>query len=566
MERIDPSCPRTPCPSVQQRLAAIWAEVFSLDRVEPDDDFFDLGGYSLIAGKIAGRVQDAFGVDLPASVLFAHPTVAALSREIQSRQSPAAARSAITRTASTGRTALSLIQEEVWFHHRLAPENVAYNTQWSLRVTGPFEVDVFERAISALTERHEMLRTTFGEDEEGQAWQQVHDPAPARVARYDLAGLPPAAQAERIEQIVRDETSRPFDLARLPLFRWIAIQLAPQEHDLLVVEHHFVHDGWSFTVHTRELAELYGALRAGREAALPELPVQYADFARWQRAALDSGEMAHHRHYWHEALAGTPPVLALPADRPRPKHQRFRGAEIRLDLPAAVANPLRDLCRGANATLYMGMLAGFVTWLHRYTGERDLCVGSGFANRQRETEDLIGMFVNSVVLRCRVAGSASYLDVLREVRQAVLGASEHQAYPFVRLVQELRPGRDLSVNPLFQVMFSFHDTPARQLDFDGSPVSILERANGSAKTDLNIVVIPRAERLLGGRDEHADQVTVFWEYNSDLFDPATAEQMVEQYRLILTAAVADPAAPVWRLPIVSAAQRELLDQYARGAA
>jgi len=547
---------------LHEQLAGIWADTLALDEVGPDENFYDLGGYSLIAAKIAGRVQEVFGVGLPASAVLSHPTVAELAREIVAHRSAPEAHRIERHGGDTH--PLSLIQEEVWFHHRLAPEIVAYNTQWSLRVRGPLDIDVFERAVTVLTARHEMLRTVFGETEDGQPWQRVLDPEPAHVKRHDLTGFPAEERQEIVERIAAQETARAFDLSRLPLFRWSVITLAPEEYELLVVEHHFVHDGWSFTVHTRELAEIYGALLAGREPQLPELPVHYADFARWQRAAVENGELDAQRRYWHGQLAGSP-VLSLPTDRPRPKHQRFRGGELRLDVSAETANGLRALCRESGATLYMGMLSAFAIWLLRRTGERDFCVGAGFANRRRQTEDLIGMFVNTVVLRCRPTPEASFREVLAGVRSAVLEAAEHHDYPFVRLVQELRPERDLSFNPLFQVMFSFHDTPARPLDFGGSPATIVERANGTAKADLNIVAIPRAERLQGRRDEHGDAVTVYWEYNSDLFDADTARRMTEQYALLLSAAVADPDAPVWGLGMVGAAERELLELYSRGA-
>jgi amino acid adenylation domain-containing protein len=550
--------PRTP---TEESVAAVWAEVLGVARIGVDDTFFDLGGTSLSAIRIADRIAAALDVVVPATALFTEPTVAELARRIDAADGspPARAAGRIPRRAGRGpRSPLSLIEEEVWFFAKLAPANVAYHTQISLRVDGPVDVDAMERALTGIVAGQEALRTTFEEDSAGRAWQVVHPPFPVRVKRADLSGLAPQDRARALRDLVRDESERPFELGTLPLFRWSAVRLGPRAYELLVVEHHFVHDGWSFRLLSRRFAEAYNAAVAGRPLP-PEPPaVQYADFAHWQRAATDDGELAAQHAYWTDRLADPPPVLTLPGDRPRPRRQSFSGGQVRVDLSPELAAGLRELCRHAGVTLFTGAYAGFVAWLHRYSGERDLCVGSGFANRRPETEDVIGMFVNTVVLRCRVRPAMAVSDLLTEARDVVLGATAHQEYPFVRLVQQLRPERDLSYNPLFQVMFSFHDAPATRLELGGAPVTVFEHHNGSAKADLNVIMIPRA----GSPDE---PMTLLWEYSSDLFDHETAERMVGQYLGLLAAAVRRPDLPLWQLPLVGPGERAQLDEFAYGA-
>ncbi|WP_083975621.1 non-ribosomal peptide synthetase [Kitasatospora mediocidica] len=537
--------PAAPGTALEKAVLAAWCEVLKTDRLGVHDDFFELGGYSLLAVGIMERLRPVLGASVPVGALFEHPTVARLAAHLEplaNRPDTGAPRT--WRHEESRRTPLSLLQEEVWFLAKVAPDSLAYSTQTTLRVRGPLDQDVFDRVLTEVARRHEMLRTTFEEDEDGQAWQLVHDPAPVRADRIDLRELSEPERAQRLRELVAERTALPFDLGRLPLYRWTAFRLADDEYELLLVEHHFVHDGWSYVVLTREITELYAALLPGDPSPLPELAYQYGDFARWQRQAAAGDELADRRAYWLEQLAGAPGVLGLPTDRPRPRRQSYRGGQLRFDLPPALPGLIRDLAREAAATPYMVMLAAFAVLLQRRTGGRDLCVGSGFANRRGETEDLLGMFVNSVVLRCPVPAGASFRAVLGEARRTVLGATAHQDYPFVELVRALRPPRDLGVNPLFQVMFNFHDTPATELALGGSPVTVFEHANGSAKTDLNIIVIPHGVRRVGEDDFLDDRMTVMWEYSSDLFDLDTVRSMADEYVHLLETLIATPDAPL----------------------
>ncbi len=532
--------PRT---ATEEIVAGVWAEVLGSGRIGRLESFFDLGGNSLSAVRIADRLTTALCTKVSATDMFTMPTVAGLARLLDvGGTGPTGDRRIIPDPGRDRRSPLSLIEEEVWFFTKLKPDNIAYHTQISLRVAGPLEVDLIERALTDVVSRQESLRTTFEEDDDGRAWQVVHPPAPVRVHRVDLSHLSDAARRRAVQDLIREQCGRPFDLGALPLFRWTAIRHRPEAYELLLVEHHFVHDGWSFRLLSRELAALYNGYLTGRPVFLATPLVQYADFAGWQCAAAEGAELADQHAYWIGRLADAPPVLLLPGDRSRPHRQSFLGGQVRVDLPGDLAEGLRELCRNAEVSLFAGAYAGFIAWLHRYTGERDLCVGSGFANRRPDTENVIGMFVNTVVLRTQIRPVMRFEDLLRASWETVLGATANQEYPFVRLVRELRPERDLAYNPLFQVMFSFHDAPAPRLDFGGAPVSVFEHANGSAKADLNVIIIPRD-------GSPGEPVSILWEYSADLFDRSTAERMVAQYVHLLDAVVHDPLLRVWQLSL-----------------
>jgi amino acid adenylation domain-containing protein len=553
-----------PATDLQRQLAEVWQEVLHVDRVGLTDRFLDLGGHSLLAVRLTARIGEVLGLDVPVDALFANPTVATLAEGRWARGTGPVA-PPIPRLG-TKTAPLSAIQSEAWFLDQLSPGNIAYNTQTTFRIHGELDLDVLERAMAVLVERHEMLRSTFT-DAGGTPHQVVHPAGPVSVERVDLSDLAPAQRQRRLEDLVRTRCHQPFDLGALPLFRWTAIRLGPREYELLLVEHHLVHDGWSFTMLTRELTASYDALLHGRAPALPALPVQYADYAAWQREALDGPWLAGQLGYWRERLAGAPAALDLPTDRPRPKAQTFRGDLVRVELPPALPAALRKLARAEGVTLFTLMTAGFATWLNRYTGASDLCIGSGFANRrQPETQRLIGMFVNTVVLRLQVDPEAPFRRLAGTVRDVLVGGGAHQERPLAEGTRRLRPDRDPAYNPFFQVMFSFHDSPMRQPEFGGSPATVYEVANGSAKLDINVVVVPRADQQVGDQPLRDERVTVLWEYNSDLFDRSTAERMAAHYVRLLEALVADPDQAPCRMPLLDLAERAHLDRLGQGAA
>ena len=564
--------PGTP---LEAGLARIWGELLGLDLVGVHDDLFELGGHSLLAAQIVSRVREAFGRELPLRDVFDHPTVAGLAARLETpgataADGPAAADRPppLAPASREGPLPLSFPQERVWFLDQLAPGAIAYSFQFTLRFTGAFDPAALRWALSELVRRHEVLRTSFPAVD-GRPAQVIHPPFAAAVPQVDLSGLPAAMREPCAERLVRREIRRGFDVTRIPLLRWILMKLGSRDHLLLHVEHHFVHDGWSLAVFLRELKELYATGRAGLPSPLPEPPIQYADFAVWQRRWMQGEALRWQLAYWRQRLAGSPPPLELPADRPRPRTHSFRGGALRVDLPAEIYRDLRALSRREGSTLFMTMLAAFYTLLYRYTGREDIVLGSGIANRRlRELEGLIGMVVNTLVFRTALAGELSFRELLGRVRETTLGAHDHQDMPFEKLVEELRPDRELSRNPLFQVLFSFHDAPVPDLDLPGLSGYLFERHNGSAKSDLNVVVKPLAEQRVGRQaSADAELLTMVWEYSGDLFDPATIDRMWGHYRTLLAGIVAGGAGQrLAELPLLTAAERDQLAAWNETAA
>jgi non-ribosomal peptide synthetase component F/acyl carrier protein len=544
--------PLAPRSATEEALARIWTEVLGLEGIGVADNFFDLGGHSLKATQVVARVRDAFHVELPVHSIFAAPTVAGLAevverlgREGVSHQSPP-----IQAVSREGVLPLSFSQERAWFIQHLDPTSLAYHFQATLRFTGPLDVPLLERSLGELVRRHEILRTTFPAVDDRPA-QFIHQPFQVRLPLIDLQSFPEERREDEARRRVQEEVRRPFDLTRLPLVRWTLLRLSAEEHLLLQMEHHLIHDGWSFRLFVRELLELYQAFSAGRPSPLPPLPVQFADLAVYQRQWMRGEEAARQLAYWKRKLGGTLPVLALPTDRPRPAVQTYRGAAPRMELPLPLCRSVRALSREENATLFMTMLSAYALLLHRYSGQDELCVGSGVANRRwQESEGVMGMLVNNVVLRLDLSGDPSFRAVLGRVREVAVEAYAHEDTPFDQVVRALQPARDPSRNPLFQVMFSFHDAPFPDVELPGLTLELTEVvSNRSAKFDLNIIVIPRPA---GGG------ISMVWEYNSDLFDAATVARMMEHYQHLLEEVLADPGRPQSALRLSTEAERRQL--------
>jgi amino acid adenylation domain-containing protein len=543
----------------EQLLAGIWTAVLGLERVGVDDNFFAIGGHSLSAAQVAARASQAYQIELSMKSLFEAPTIAELARLIARtrRDQRGAYLDAIQALPREGDLPLSFSQERVWFLQQLNPAATAYHFQATLSIAGPLDVAALERSLGEIVRRHEIFRTTFPASR-GRPVQLVHAAQPVHLPVIDLQATPDRVTA--MQEQIDAELRAPFDLTRLPLVRWTLLRLSLHEHVLIHVEHHLLHDGWSFNLFLRELLETYQAFCAGRPSPLPEPPIQFVDFAVWQRRWMQSETAATQRAYWTRQLAGSPPVLDLPADHPRPPLQSFRGAAARIELPIELCESLRALSRAEGVTLFMTLLSAFLTLLQRYTQQEDLCVGSGVANRRRgETEGLIGMIVNTVALRTDVSGNPTFRELLGRVREVALAAYAHEDLPFGSVIESLHPDRDLSHMPLYQVMFSAHDSPLPRLELPGLSVDLLEGiSNGSAKCDLNVVVIPRAEQHVGQGKSDPAGITMVWEYSTDLFEPDTIARMIENYQTLLGSIVADPARRLAELPILSASQRQQL--------
>ncbi len=544
--------PRTPTEAL---LAGLWAELLGRGPDAPvgaADDFFASGGHSLLATRVVSRAREVFGVELPLRALFEARTLSALAERIEAlRGSAAGAAPALLPAARTGPPPLSFAQQRLWFMDQLVPGGAAYNVAGAARLAGPLFPGVLARVLGEVVRRHEVLRTTF-EAVDGQPVQVIAAEVVVAMPVVDLAGLSGGAREEELARLAAAEARLPFDLARGPLLRFTLARLSAREHAALVTVHHIVSDAWSMGVLFREIAALYAAFAEGKPSPLPALPVQYADFAVWQRAWLAGGVLEAELAYWKRQLAGAPAVLELPSDRPRPAVQSFRGSSRRIALPAAVIGPLESWGRKRGATPFMIQLGALAAVLGRYSGQQDVVVGSAIAGRdRRELEALIGFFVNALALRVDLSGDPGFDRLLDRVREMSLDAYAHQSLPFERLVDEVAPVRDPSHSAVFQVAFAFQNTPWEPLRLPGLSLEPLPVGNGAAKIDLVLSLLEEDGGLAGS-----------WDYALDLFDGATIDRLSGHLETLLAGAAADPGRPLSELPLLTAGERrQILEEW-----
>jgi amino acid adenylation domain-containing protein len=544
---------------VEIELKSIWEDILRQQPIGIDDSFFDLGGNSLLITQILARVYARYTVELPVSYFFTQPTIRSQAEYIQEHKSEVATASHIVplpRDPSTP-LPLSFSQERVWFLLQLDPTNMAYQAQATIRLQGQLNSAALERSLNEIVRRHEIFRTTFTSID-GQPIQEIHEFKPFVLPTIDFAGCSPEELPQRISAWLRDEFARPFDLTQLPLVRWHLLELTPQEHLLVHVEHHLIHDGWSFTVFLRELEALYGAFVSGQAAPLPPLTLQFADFARWQRQWMGGSEAERQLAYWKERLANIPPVLELPMDHPRPVRQSFKGSVVRVTLPLSLQRLAQDFCQREKQTFFMVLFSAFLTLLYRYTGQTDLCIGSGVANRRyMETEQLIGMLINTVTLRANLSNVSSFRELTQQVQRVAIEAYANQDLPLGKIVEAVQPERTLAHSPLYQVAFSFHDSPHFPPRLPGLQVEIQEGlSNESAKMDLSVIAIPRAEQQIARAAKNDAETIFLWEYNTALFERSTIERMVKHYESILEQALLHLDVPLASLALLTAEERQ----------
>lgn len=427
------------------------------------------------------------------------------------------------------RVPLSFAQQRLWFLAQLEPASAAYNMPAALRLVGLLNMDALKQSFNYIVSRHEVLRTTFSV-EQGRPVQVIAPTLYIKLPVVDLRHLSQMEQDAEVQQLISAEAQQPFNLSTGPLLRVILLQLGSQEHILLFTMHHIIADGWSLRIFTREMAVLYESFCISKSLPLPELPVQYADFAYWQEIWVKDEALQKQLAYWKQQLNGAAPVLELPIDRSRPSKQSFRGSVRTLRLSEALSKRLKKLSIQEGASLFMTLLAAFKTLLYRYTGQEDIIVGSPIAGRNRcEIEGLIGFFVNTLVFRVNVSGNLTFRQLLGQVREVALGAYSNQEVGFERLVEQLQPERDLSRQPLFQVMFLLQDEPDK-FSLPGLSISVMEVTNELAKFDLTLLVIGQS----------TDFLEVRMEYNTDLFNAKTIDLMLERFRTLLESIVTDP--------------------------
>jgi amino acid adenylation domain-containing protein/non-ribosomal peptide synthase protein (TIGR01720 family) len=536
--------PRT---AAEEGLAAIWAEVLGAERIGINDNFFALGGHSLLAVQVISKIRAEFAVELPIQALFDAPTVALLAERLAATSAgarpvlpPIQALPPTERATSP----LSFAQQRLWFLDRLEGAAVTYHISGAMRISGPLNVPALEQAFSEIVRRHEALRTRFAEQDGGPV-QIVAPPAPFRFRVAALDGLPEDARRREIRQWLATESELPFALDRDLLLRATLLRTGAAEHLLLVTLHHIISDEWSVGLLLQEVAELYRAFGRGQPSPLPELPVQYADYARWQRQWLTGAALKTRLDYWIAHLEGAPEVLDLPTDRPRPQVQRYRGQTLPFAIDARLTAGIRQLAQSAEATLFMALLGGFGALLGRYARTDDLVVGIPIANRDRaELERLIGFFVNTLPLRLDLSGNPRVCELLARVRGTALAAYENKDSPFEHIVERLKPERSLSHAPLFQVMFVLQNAPAPDTVVEDLRLEMLDPETVAAKFDLTLSL-----------EEVGDGLRGIVEYNTDLFDAATIQRFIGHYQRLLAGMATRPQARILDLPLLGDDER-----------
>jgi hypothetical protein len=541
--------PRTP---LEVTLVGIWAEVLGHKQIGIHDNFFELGGHSLLATQLIARLRTALQVELPVRVLFEAPTVAELAERIATMQQTVLRQPAgpIAGATREGPLPLSFAQQRLWFLDQLAPGSPFYNIAAAVQLHGLLDVAALDYGLSALVQRHETLRTTFELHEE-QPVQVIAPALPLPLPCIDLQDCTPAQQEQQVRELAEAAAQQPFDLSRGPLIRATILRLAPHEHVLLLTLHHIIADGWSIGVLVREIAASYLAHSSGQPAQLAPLPLQYADYAIWQRQWVGSGAAAAQLAYWKAQLAGPLPAHELPIAQPRREGMSFHGAAQPVALSSDLTAALVALSRQENATLFMTLLAAFAMLLHRYTGDEDIIIGSPIANRTwPELEGLIGFFVNMLPLRIDLSGNPSVRDMLQRVREVCLEAYAHQDLPFDRVIEAVQPWRSASRMPIFSVVLALQNAPLPPIELPGLTFDILETVTATAKYDLTLNVTETSSGLRGAL-----------EYTTHLYDQAAIGQLLAHFQTLLEGIVSDPDQPIANLSLVSAAELRRLEEW-----
>ena len=517
----------------EEVLAGIWAEVLGVEQVGIEDDFFQLGGHSLVAGQIISRARKAFQVDLPLRSLFEVPTVAGLAEVIEAARreklglpSPPA----LVRVVRDKPLPVSFAQQRLWFSDRLQPGNIAYNVYPSFRLKGMLDVAALEQSLNEIIRRHESFRTTFT-IVDGQPMQVVTPNLTLKLEVCDLQHLPEAEQSAEVKRITDAEARCPFDLAQGPLIRATLLKLEEEEHLLIVAMHHITSDGWSMGILYRELTAHYRAFSCGKTPTVPVLSLQYADYAVWQRQWLQGEVIEKQISYWKKQLANAPGLMNLKTSRPAEVMVPNYGGYQRMVLSRETSEELKALSRREGVTLFMTLLAAFKTWLSYYAERDDILVGSDIANRNRtEVEGLIGFFVNTLVLRTDLTGNPTFRELLARVREVCLGAYAHQDLPFEKVVEAVNPERHLGRNPLFQVMFGLlQEDPRRALNLPGLTIKALGIDNSTAVFDFSLYMIDDEKGLAGAI-----------RFNANLFDVPTVNEMTSNFEEVLNVVAAQP--------------------------
>ncbi|MEH2077953.1 MAG: amino acid adenylation domain-containing protein [Nostoc sp.] len=515
--------PRTP---TEEILAGIWRDVLGLERVGIFDNFFDLGGHSLLATQVIALTRKAFGIELPLLSLFESPAIAPLAQKIATAKAPNRQELVLKRFPSQDEAIpISLTQLELWFFDQFYPDSSIYNLPLVYRITGALNEKALEESLREIVRRHETLRSTF-QVKNGQVVYAIVNEPVFNFSIIDLRHLPTSERETEVTQQAEKEIKHPFDLAQGPLLRSKLWRLDEQEYMFIAVTHHIVADGWSFSVLTQELAELYAAFCEGKPSPLTELPIKYTDFAQWQRQWLQGEVLESQLQFWQKHLGITPPILQLPTDYPRPPFRTFKSAGQSVVISKKLTDALKLLSQQEGVTLFMTLLAAFQTLLFSYTRQENIIVSSALANRTRvETERLIGFFVNLLPFCTNLGGNPSFRELLGRVREVALGVYAHQEMPLIKLIEELQPERDPSYTLINQVMFVFQNTPEDNLEFSNLILKeqfIARDTKDTAEFDLELTL-----------EETSTGIEGLLVYRTDLFEPATISKMVDNFQTLL---------------------------------
>ena len=539
----------------EAKMAGIWREVLNREKISIHDNFFEIGGHSLLATQLVSRVRDLFETEVELRLLFEAPTISAFTAQVlQSALQGGAGRGIpLAPVDRNQRLPLSFAQQRLWFLDQLAPDQSFYNIPASIRHRGKLNIGAFKKTVEALIMRHEVLRTTFGV-EEGQPYQIIHPRSITEVDVIDLTTVDEQAREEEARRLVNEEANESFDLELGPLFRAKIVIIAPDDHLVLFTMHHIISDGWSVGILMREFTILYQSFERGQENPLPALPLQYADYAVWQRSWLKDEELQKQIDYWKEHIGLNPPVLQLPLDFQRPAVQTFNGDSLPFTVEQETLEKLKAFGQQEGVTLFMTLLAAFQTFLHHYSGQDEILVGSPIANRTRsETEALIGFFVNTLVFRADFDERLTFRQLLARTRKDTLDAYSHQDLPFEQLVEILQPERDMSHSPVFQVMFVLQNTPSGEVDMGDSRIRPIEAEQKIAKYDLSLIAM-----------ESPHGLQVEFEYNTDLFHEKTIRRMQERFAFLLELLADQCDRPVSALSLLPDKEREKVLTLGRG--
>ena len=543
-----------PQSDIEEQLARIWEEVLDVRPIGIHDNFFDLGGHSLSATRLVSQIIKHFQLEIPLQSLLQSPTVAKMAaaitehqeRKLKDKDGRFAAGTALSLRPlpRDPKLELSFAQQRLWFLNQLEPDSPVYNQCKALRLRGRLNRPALQQALGSIVERHEVLRTTYAMVDGGIAEQIIGTVQPVELPILDISSLAESQLDDEVQRIAEKLKERPFDLRKDMPLRLALIKLSPRAYVLVTIKHHIASDGWSSGVFSRELAALYESFTQGRLNSLPDLPIQYADYAVWQREWLQGEVLEKQLAYWKGHLQNVP-VLELPADRPRAALQSDRGARQFFNLSKTLSDRLKALSHREGATLFMTLLAAFQTLLQRYSGQDDIAVGSPIAGRTRaETEGLIGFFVNTLVFRTDLSGNPTFRELLARVRESALRAYEHQDLPFEKLVEDLNPDRNSSHSPVFQVLFAVQNLPRREFEIQELIATPIEIRSVSSKFDMFAAFLERDGQLM-----------LRMAYRSELFDATTIARMLGHFQTLLEGIVANPDQRISELPLLTETEK-----------